>query len=99
MYTTVLSTRLQFFLQLFRCFDIPVIVNNSSWISCAILLNNNTLLTTDYNSRITKWIIDGDNLKLKSMKENAHSDEITTICKIGNGLMLTGSKDNLVKIW
>ena len=75
--------------------DVP----NSHWISCALLLNKNTLLTCDYSKRIIKWVIEGDNLKLISTKENAHSTVITTISKLGNGLILTGSQDNLVKIW
>ena len=74
-------------------------VYNSDWISCALFLNKNILLTCDYSRRIIKWKFEGDNLKFISMKENVHNKEITTISKIGNGHILTGSQDNLVKIW
>ena len=57
------------------------------------------ILTGDYNKRIIQWKIENDNLKLFSKKENAHNDEIYTILKLGNGLILSGSCDNSVKIW
>ena len=38
-------------------------------------------------------------LSFISKKENAHNDEIYTILKLGNGLILSGSCDNSVKIW
>ena len=43
--------------------------------------------------------IENDNLNLISQKENAHDDEIYTLVKLGNGLILSGSGDNFVKIW
>ena len=35
------------------------------------MLNENILLTGDYNKRIIQWKIEGDNLQLISKKENA----------------------------
>ena len=32
-------------------------------------------------------------------KKNAHDDEIYTLSKLENGLILSGSKDNSFKIW
>ena len=57
------------------------------------------ILTGDYNKRIIQWKIENDNLKLISIKENAHDNMILTLSKLGNGLILSGSLDNSVKIW
>jgi WD40 repeat protein len=74
-------------------------VSGSSWIHCACMLNENMLLTGDCNKRIIQWKIEGDNLQLISKKENAHEDSVCTLSKIGNGLIISGSRDNFVKIW
>ena len=74
-------------------------VSGSSWIWCACMLNENMLLTGDYNKRIIQWKIEGDNLQLISKKENAHESCIFTLSKIGNGLIISGSGDKFVKIW
>ena len=57
------------------------------------------ILTGDYNKRIILWKIENDNLKLISIKENAHDDKILTLLNSGNGLILSGSDDKSVKIW
>ena len=74
-------------------------VFGSSWILCAFMLNENMILTGDLNKRIIQWKIEGDNLQLISKKENAHENYIYTLSKIGNGLIISGSYDNFVKIW
>ena len=74
-------------------------VSGSGNIYAAILLNKNMILTADSNGRIIQWKIEGDNLQLISKKENAHDNEINTLSKIGNGLILSGSSDKFVKIW
>ena len=74
-------------------------VSGSSWINSAIMLNKNMILTADSNKRIIQWKIEGDNLQLISKKENAHEDKIYTLSKIGNGHIISGSRDNFVKIW
>ena len=74
-------------------------VSGSNWIECACMLNENILLTGDYNKRIIQWKIVGDNLQLISKKENAHESYIYTLSKIGNGLIISGSYDTFVKIW
>ena len=74
-------------------------VDNSSWIRVACMLNKDMILTGDVNKRIIQWKIENDNLKLISIKENAHDNEIITISKLGNGLILSGSDDHSVKIW
>ena len=74
-------------------------VNNSSWIYTTCMLNKDMILTGDKNGSIIQWKIENDNLKLISKKENAHDALITTLSKLDNGLILSGSYDNSVKIW
>ena len=57
------------------------------------------ILTGDDNKRIIQSKIENDNLKLISIRENAHDDWIFTLAKLGNGLILSGSYDKSVKIW
>ena len=73
--------------------------SGSSNIWAACLLNDETLLTCDYNHRIIQWKIEGDNLILISKKENAHDTYIYTLKKIGNGLIISGDNNGEVKIW
>ena len=63
------------------------------------MLNKDMILTGDDNRRIIQWKFENDNLKIISIKENAHDDWISTLSKLGNGLILSGSYDNSVKIW
>ena len=65
----------------------------------ACILNKNIILTGDENGRIIQWKIEKGNLKLIYIKENAHNNWIFTLLKLGNGLILSGSKDQSVKIW
>ena len=74
-------------------------VDNSGWICAVCMLNKDMILTGDYNKRIIQWKTENDNLKLISTKENAHDDWIYTLSKLGNGLILSGSRDKSVKIW
>ena len=63
------------------------------------MLNKDMILTGDDNERIIQWKIENDNLKLISIKGNAHYNRIYTLLKLGNGLILSGSDDESVKIW
>ena len=74
-------------------------VLGSGYIFTSCILNKNIILTGDQNKRIIQWKIENDNLKLISIKENAHDKPINTIAKLGNGLILSGSDDKSVKIW
>ena len=62
-------------------------------------INENQLLTGDYNHKIKQWKIEGDNLVLISTKENAHNNSIYTILKIGDNHILTGDSSGEEKIW
>ena len=74
-------------------------VSGSYWITTACMLNEDMLITADYNKRLLQWKIEGDNLQLISKKENAHKNYIWTLSKLGKSLILSGSEDKLVKIW
>ena len=73
--------------------------SNSSWINAACILNKDMILTADENKRIVVWKIRGDNLKLISIKEDAHDERIYTLSTLGNGLVLSGGDDCSIKIW
>ena len=74
-------------------------VDNSGWINAACMLNKDMILTGDDNKRIIQWKIENDNLKIISIKENAHDYCISTLTKLGNDLILSGSYDESIKIW
>ena len=74
-------------------------VPNSGLINGACMLNKNLLFTGDEKGIIREWKIEEDNLILISKKENAHKDWIFTLLNIGNEHIVSGSKDNSIKIW
>ena len=74
-------------------------VPDSGYIIGTCMLNENILLTGDSNKAIREWKIEGDNLILKSIKDNAHNNGIFSIIKKGDGHIISGSSDNSIKIW
>ena len=80
---------------LVRIIDAP----NSNLIGCTCMLNENMLLTGDYNGLIKQWKIEGDNLNLVSTKESAQKNSIYSLIKIGDGHIASGSSDKSIKIW
>ena len=73
--------------------------DNSDWINVVCMLNKDIIITGDKNRRLIQWKIENDNLKLISQKESPHNSDIFTLSKLGNGLVLSGSRDCSVKIW
>ena len=73
--------------------------DNSDWINVVCMLNKDIIITGDKNRRLIQWKIENDNLKLISQKENAHNSDIFTLANLGNGLVLSGSKDCSIIIW
>ena len=73
--------------------------SGSSCIETICKINENQLLTGDNNHKIKQWKIEGDNLVLISIKENAHNNQIYTILKIGDNHILTGDYSGEEKIW
>ena len=80
---------------LIRTIDVP----NSNLIACTCMLNENILLTGDYNGLIKQWNIEGDNLILVSTKESSQKNSIYSLIKIGDGHIASGSSNKLIKIW
>ena len=80
---------------LLKIIDVP----NSNKIISVCMLNENILLTGDYNGAIRQWKIEGDNLILISIKQNAHNSVIWSLIKIGDGHIISGSGDKSIKIW
>ena len=74
-------------------------VIGADWICGICMLNENILLTGDYNKIIKEWKIEGDNLILISQKEKAHNNYINYLIKLGNGHIASASDDNTIKIW
>ena len=80
---------------LIRIINVP----DSWYINVSCMLNKNTILTGDSNKNIKQWRIEKDNLKLISTKENAHDKNITSLIKLGDGHILSGSYDGMIIIW
>ena len=79
-----------------------ITLEDSGFIYASCLLNKNMILTSDENKRIIQWKIEDKDLRLISKKENAHDAQIYTLAKMdkdGKSFILSGSYDNLVKIW
>ena len=72
---------------------------NSSSIIAFCLLNKNILLTGDENGRIIQWKIDGDKLIRNSIKEHAIDGGVNVLIKLGNGLVMSGGANGIIKIW
>ena len=81
--------------KIIRIIDVP----NSNNIVGVCMINDNILLTGDKNGIIRQWKIEGDNLILISIKENAHNNFIYSLINIGNGHIASGSFDKSIKIW
>ena len=73
--------------------------DNSDCFTSFLKIDENTLLSSDYTGKIRQWIIDDDNLILKSTKENAHGGQIRMIRKNQDGLIITCSDDSTIKVW
>ena len=76
-----------------------IIVPGSNYIAVSCILNKNIFLTGDDNKNIKQWRIEGNNLELVSTKENAHDKFISTLIKLRDRHILSGSSNGEIKIW
>ena len=74
-------------------------VEGSDWITGVCMLNENMILTGDYEETIRQWRIEGDNLILISKKEKTHDKDISFLLNLGNGHIASASDDSSIKIW
>ena len=81
--------------KLVRVIEVP----NSSWICGVCILNQNMILTGDYEENIIQWKIDGDNLILVSKKEKVHNYVINVLINLRNGHIACGFNGGLIQIW
>ena len=76
-----------------------IYIPDSGWIYGVSMLNSNMIITVEGDKRLRQWKIEEDNLILISKKENAHNDMINVVFNLGNGHIVTGSWDGIIKIW
>ena len=75
-------------------------VSNSEYITNICILNKNILLTSDSNSKIKQWKIEGDNLTLISKKGKLHEKKwINTLLNLGDGHFISGGGDGVINYW
>ena len=55
------------------------------------MLNENIILTGDYDGKIKQWKIERDNLKLIYTKEKAHNRCVSELIQLKDGHILSGS--------
>ena len=74
-------------------------VSGASCIDGVCMLNQNMLLTGDWENIIRQWRIEGDNLILVSKKEKVYDSWITVFLNLGNVHIASCSSDLTIKIW
>ena len=74
-------------------------LDNSDYITSFLKIDESTLLSVDNNGKIRQWIINDDNLILECVKEKAHEGCIYMIRRNQDGLLITCSSDNSIKVW
>ena len=74
-------------------------LDNSDYITSFLKIDESTLLSVDNNGKIRQWIINDDNLILECVKEKAHEGFIYMIRRNQDGLLITCSSDNSIKVW
>jgi len=74
-------------------------LDNPDYITSFLKIDESTLLSVDNNGKIRQWIINDDNLILECVKEKAHEGYIYMIRRNQDGLLITCSDDNSIKVW
>ena len=74
------------------------VINRDSQIICIKKFGNN-VFCGDVSGNLSQWELYKDNLKFIDEKKNAHEDKIVTIEQFDNGIIVSGSNDNYIKIW
>ena len=74
-------------------------VSGSGWICGVCILNENMILTGDWEEKIKQWKIEGNNLILVSNKEKTHENDINFLLNLDNKLIVSASDDNTIRVW
>ena len=78
------------------------IIEDNCWITNLLILENNNILTSDYNGNIKlieKDYKDDNSYTIKNIKKNAHDDWIFPLILLKKNIILTASFDHKIKIW
>ena len=78
------------------------IIEDNCWITNLLILENNNILTSDYNGNIKlieKDYQDDNSYIIKNIKKNAHDDWIFPLILLKKNIILTASFDHKIKIW
>ena len=63
------------------------------------MLDKHNFIFGDQQRNIQHWRIEADNLKLISIKKNAHDNWIYTLLLLKDGHILSGDSEGEIKIW
>ena len=74
-------------------------VPESGNIYASCMLDKHNFIFGDQYSNIQHWRIEADNLKLISIKKNAHDNWIYTLLLLKDGHILSGDSEGEIKIW
>ena len=74
-------------------------VPDSGNIYASCMLDKYNFIFGDENNNIQHWRIEADNLKLISIKKNAHNDSIYALLLLRDGHILLGDSRGEIKIW
>ena len=74
-------------------------VPDSGNIYASCMLNKYNFIFGDFKNNIQHWRIEDDNLKLISIKKNAHDGTIYALLLLRDGHILSGDSKGEIKIW
>ena len=80
-------------------YEILHILQRDCQVICIKKFSQNLILTTDVLGQIFQWELIGDNLNFIAKIIHAHQNKIPSIVQFENGILVTCSNDNTIKIW
>ena len=80
-------------------FEILHILDRECQVICIKKFSQNLILSGDVLGQIYQWELIDDNLHFIDKINNAHQNKIPSIVQFENGILVTCSNDNTIKIW
>ena len=80
-------------------FEILHILDRECQVICIKKFSQNLILSGDVLGQIYQWELIDDNLHFIDKINNAHQNKIPSIVLFENGILVTCSNDNTIKIW